>query len=178
MALVEELAQLAATGTMGALRPDACWADIAAEYGEPEDLGRVSRKHRWPRRFAVGSVELLFCQCRTLRSLTLSLVLDSVTLPSSNRGPVRSFDSHVTESALASALQDRGCHWEVEEFDFGQRNLELEPVEDVRVSFAFVDRETYDGPRLEEWILAKAGLWTMSHGVCPEPEVSGGHSRR
>lgn len=147
---MEELAQLAVTGSLGALRPDARLEEVAAEYGELEDLGQVSRRHRWPRRWGAGSVELSFCQCRALRSLTLSLVLDSVALPGPGFGQVGDFDSHVTESALASAMQGRRCQWEVREFDFGQRNFELTHGEDVRVSFAFVDRETYDGPRLEE----------------------------
>jgi len=33
---------------------------------------------------------------------------------------------------------------------------------------------TYDGPRLDEWILAKAGFWTSGHEACPEPEANAG----
>ncbi|MBC9718194.1 hypothetical protein H9Y04_37280 [Streptomyces sp. TRM66268-LWL] len=166
MTLVEELARLAATGGMGALSPGAGLADIAAAYGEPEDLGPVSRKARWPRRFGSGSVELLICRCRTLRSLTLSLVLDTVELPGPGPGQ-RTFDAQVTESDLISALVDAGCRWEVREYPFGQRDLWLSPGEKVRVSFAFVDRETLDDPVSGEWVLAKAGFWTLGHEVCP-----------
>ncbi|MEU3843827.1 hypothetical protein AB0E88_27800 [Streptomyces sp. NPDC028635] len=95
-------------------------------------------------------------------------MMDQIALPGPGRGQERSFGSHVTESALASAMRGRGCRWEVREFDFGQRNFELTPFEDVRVSFAFVDRETSDGPQLPEWILVKAGFWTSGHGPCPE----------
>ncbi|MEV0094064.1 hypothetical protein [Streptomyces sp. NPDC050738] len=167
--LVEELAQLAATGAVGALRPGARLADVAAAYGEPADLGQVSRKHRWPRRFGAGSVELLFCRCRTLRSLTLSLMQDPVTLPGPGPGQVRRFDAHVTEPALATSMGGRSCQWTVRDYEFGQRDLELSPAEEVRVSFAFVDRDSHDGPRFEEWTLAKAGFWTLGHGACPEP---------
>ncbi|MQY10957.1 hypothetical protein SRB5_10710 [Streptomyces sp. RB5] len=169
MTLVDVLARLAATGSLGKLRPGARWADIAAAYGEPEDLGPVSRRRRWPRRFGVGSVELLVCRCRALRSLTLSLMLDAVMLPGPGPGQVRSFDPYVSEATLTAAMRDVGCSWTVREYDFGQRDLRTAPEDDVRVDFAFVDRDTYDGPGADEWTLAKAGFWTMDHAGCPEP---------
>ncbi|MFJ3696304.1 hypothetical protein ACIPW9_19565 [Streptomyces sp. NPDC090052] len=177
MTLTEELAQLAAVGALGVLRPEARLADIAAEYGEPEDLGPVSQRRRWPRRFGVGSVELLVCECRTLRSLTLSLASDEVTLPGPGHGQLRRFGSHVTESALVSAMHRMCCHGKSKEYDFGQRDLETAPAEHVRVCFAFVDRETYDGPPLEEWILAKAGFWALGHGECSGPGAGDGAGR-
>ncbi|MEV7420709.1 hypothetical protein [Streptomyces sp. NPDC089919] len=168
MTWVAELARLGSTGALGVLAPGAGLAGISAALGEPVDLGPVSGKRGWPRRFGAGSVEMVFCPCRSLRSLTLSLVRDPVVLPGPGRGQERRFGGEVTEPALVSALRAEGCRWQVVEYEFAQRDLALKPAEGVHVSFAFTHGAASAAPRPEEWVLDKAGFWTSGHGPCAD----------
>lgn len=167
MDLVGELAVLAGTGRLGALHYGAALGDLAAVYGEPEAGGRVYSKERWPRWFGYGSIQLVVCRCRRVDSMIVPAWHRELELPGP-AGP-RTVDSRITESHLTAALVGAGCRWETVEYPGlpDQRSLVTEPAEDVRVSFTFTDRESYDSPPLADLILDKVNVWGLSHRECP-----------
>ncbi|MGK4583661.1 hypothetical protein [Kitasatospora sp. HPMI-4] len=174
MDLTTELAQMAATGTFGTLHHGAHLADVVAAYGEPTNSGRLYKQRRWPHGFCFGSVQLVVCRCRLLSSIVFLAWHDDFELPGPSRGELRAVDSRVTESAMIAALTQAGCRWKVVEYErlTDQRTLEVEMADDLHVDFVFVDREGYDSPQLDDWVLHKAGIWGPSHAPCPEPDRS------
>ncbi|MFJ4480514.1 hypothetical protein ACIQVR_05175 [Streptomyces xanthochromogenes] len=93
-----------------------------------------------------------------------------LAVPGSGRS--RSVPSRITESELVAAFSDEGCHWEVIEYErlADQRTLQTSPTEEVRVSFTFIDRESYDAPPGDDWILSNVNVWGLSHRECPEQD--------
>ncbi|MFI6847657.1 hypothetical protein OG535_35645 [Kitasatospora sp. NBC_00085] len=172
MDFTEELAVLATTGKLGALSYGATLPGLAAAHGAPVTGGRVYEQSRWPRWFRYGSVQLVVCRCRRLDSMIIPAWHEELELPGPRPGDLRTVDSRVTESELTAALVRAGCRWETVEYEnlTDQRSLQTGPDDDVRVSFTFVSRESYDSPLLEDWILDKVNLWGLSHGECPEPD--------
>ncbi|MEV4558589.1 hypothetical protein AB0K51_16590 [Kitasatospora sp. NPDC049285] len=169
------LVDLAATGAFGELRMDASLPELVRLLGRPWDGGRASKQHRWPHYFGWGDAETEFCRCRRLRSLCLQVWRSELELPLPGGG-VRPVDGRVTESALTAALTAAGCRWEtvVHGSLTDQRTLRVARGTS-RVDFVLVDREAYDEPVLDDWLLAKAGLWEHREpfhacGEAPSPD--------
>ncbi|MQS11336.1 hypothetical protein F7Q99_03275 [Streptomyces kaniharaensis] len=162
---------LATTGTLGGLRYDASLPELAARYGDPWHGGRIHRESRWPHAFGFGDVQTVFCRCRRLRSFSLPVWQGELELPLPDGG-LGIVDTRVTESALLTALIDAGSVWETVTYENvpGQRTLEFTPVEEVRVGLILTDRDSYDEPPLEDWMLYKVVLWGYAHVDCPEPD--------
>ncbi|MYV90608.1 hypothetical protein [Streptomyces sp. SID1034] len=93
-----------------------------------------------------------------------------LAVPGSGGSP--SVPSRITESELVAAFSDEGCHWEVIEYGrlADQRTLQTSPTEEVRVSFTFIDRESYDAPPGDDWILSNVNVWGLAHRECPEQD--------
>lgn len=174
MDFVAEPAVLAVTGRMGSLSYGASLPDLVAAYGEPVAYGRVHKKSRWPHWFGFGSLQMVFCRCRRLDSMIIPAWREELELTGPRPGELRKVDSRITEEALAAAITDAGGRWRSVEYEnlTNQRSLETEPINDVRVGFAFTDRQSYDSPPLDDWILNKVNVRGFSHGPCPEPDRS------
>lgn len=170
-AFVTHLAGLAATGGLGGLRYNASLPELAARYGDPWDGGRVHKESRWPHAFGWGDAQTVFCRCRRLRSFSLPVWHGELELPVPDGG-LRTIDTHVTESALVAALTAAHCTWDTVTYENlpGQRTLEVTPAREVRVGLVLTDREAYDEPPLEDWLLHKVVLWGYDHTDCPEPD--------
>ncbi|MGW3044146.1 hypothetical protein ACWC9T_29820 [Kitasatospora sp. NPDC001159] len=165
------LTALAATGALGDLYCGASLPELAARYGEPWDGGRIHRDTRWPHHFGWGDVRTVVCRCRQLRSLSLPIWHGELELPLPG-GESVTLDTRIGETALTAALTAAGCAWQTVTYENlpNQRNLEFSPAEEVRVTLVLTDREAYDEPPLEEWVLYKALLWSYDHMDCPEPD--------
>jgi hypothetical protein len=61
------MAEFGSTGKIGPLRCNASLTDIAAALAPSWDIGRISKRTRWPHLFSYGHVELRVC--RTARFL-------------------------------------------------------------------------------------------------------------
>ncbi|MBP0453035.1 hypothetical protein J5Y04_26330 [Kitasatospora sp. RG8] len=167
--LVAELTALAATGAMGALRVGAALPGLTARYGEPWDGGPVDGAASGSHWFGWGSLQPVFCRCGLLERLFIPVWHGELELPVPGGG-LRTVDSHVTESVLTAALNAAGLSWRTVTYEnlSDQRTLELTPAEDVWVNFVLTDRESYDDPPLQDWVLSKASLWGIDHANCPE----------
>ncbi|MFJ8624603.1 hypothetical protein ACIRD3_17405 [Kitasatospora sp. NPDC093550] len=165
------LTGLATTGGLGDLHCGASLPELAARYGEPWDGGRIHRATRWPHGFGWGDVQTVFCRCRELRSLSLPVWHGELELPLPGGASV-TLGTRVTESALMAALTATGHSWRTVTYENlpDQRNLMFSPAEEVRVELVLTNREAYDEPPLEEFVLHKAVLWDCDHVDCPEPD--------
>ncbi|MGC0311862.1 hypothetical protein [Kitasatospora acidiphila] len=166
-----ELAALAATGRFGALQYGALLGELAEHYGPPRAWGRVFHQDRWPRWYSYGSLQLIFCECRRLKSISIPVWNGELNLPGPGVGELRTVDSRITESQVTAALAGADVKWTVLTYPnlHDQRTLQVELGEDVRVDFVLVDREAYDEPVLDDWLLCKAGLWGQPHD-CPQTD--------
>jgi hypothetical protein len=164
-----ELAAFAATGRLGALQVGVLMSELTEWYGKPDAWGRVFHEERWPRWYGYGSLHLVACECRRLASLSIPVWHGELEIPCPGAGELRTVDSRVTESQLTAALREAGVTWSVLTYPnlHDQRTLQCEPTEDTRVEFVLVDRESYDQPVLDDWLLCKAGFWNLSHD-CPK----------
>ncbi|MFJ9454606.1 hypothetical protein ACIRST_05940 [Kitasatospora sp. NPDC101447] len=165
------LTGLVSTGGLGDLRHGASLPELAARYGDPWDGGRIRRDNRWPHGFGWGDVQTVFCRCRQLHSLSLPVWHGELELPRPG-GESVTLDTRVTEAELTAALTAAGCVWQTVTYENlpHQRNLLFSPAEEVRVELVLTNREAYDQPPLEEWVLHKAMLWGYEHVDCPEPD--------
>ncbi|MFF7989253.1 hypothetical protein ACFZDG_05570 [Kitasatospora xanthocidica] len=167
------LTGLATTGRLGELHYGASLPELAACYGDPRDSGPLRPDNRWPRSFVWGDVPTVFCRCRQLRSLSLSVWLGELEFPQPG-GESVVLDTRVGETDLMAALTATGRPWETVTYEtlHDQRNLLFSPAEEVRVELVLTNREAYDEPLLEEWVLCKAVMWGYEHIDCPEPDRS------
>ncbi len=57
-------------------------SDIAAILGPPWDIGRVSKRRRWPHLFSYGGdAELCVCRCRRVTMISVQTWRKTVELP-------------------------------------------------------------------------------------------------
>ncbi|MEU6237720.1 hypothetical protein [Kitasatospora sp. NPDC047058] len=168
--LVTDLVALAATGALDALRVGAALPELTARYGEPWDGGPVDGFGTGRHWFGWGSLQPVFCRCGRLERLFIPVWHGELELPVPGGG-LRTVDSHVTESVLTAGLTAAGLCWRTVTYEnlHDQRTLELTPAEDVWVTFVLTDRENYDDPPLEDWVLNKAGFRGIDHTRCPDP---------
>ncbi|MFD0279370.1 hypothetical protein ACFVHB_36505 [Kitasatospora sp. NPDC127111] len=165
---VAELAALAATGALDALRVGVALSGLTARYGEPWDGGPADGSGSGQHRFGRGSLQPVFCRCGRLERLFIPVWHGELELPLPGGG-LRTVDSRVTESVLTAALTAAGLSWRTITYESlpDQRTLELTPAEDVWVSFVLTDREDDDDPPLQDWVLNKASLRRIVHPRCP-----------
>jgi hypothetical protein len=168
---VAELVAFAATGRFGALQHGTSLTEMTEQYGAPAAWGRVFHKDRWPRWYSYGSLQLILCECRRLKSLSIPVWNEELHLPGPGAGELRTVDSRITESQVTAALAEADVKWTVLTYPNldDQRSLRFEHGEDVFVEFVLVDREAYDEPVLDDWLLHKAGFWSQPHD-CPKPD--------
>lgn len=130
--------------------------DIVKTLGRPWDLGRISKRKRWPHLFSYGHVELCVCRCRTVTGISVQARHDSIELPTRGTFPAR-----LTYGQITEALNEAGCRWQSEPKDApGSLELRTQPA---GVSFVFRTAES-STPLLEQ-----AGVWINAHDCVPPP---------
>jgi hypothetical protein len=159
--VLEVMAEFGSTARMGPLQCNASLTDIAAILGPPWDIGRVSKRTRWPHLFSYGHVELCVCRCRIVTSINVQTWLDPVELPDPRSNTITAFPARMTYQQITGALDATGCRWQPTlRQPPGQVSLDTEPL---GVSFTF---RTDDGP---EPLLDLASAWISAHECTPLP---------
>lgn len=161
MAILDILTEVAKTGRWGPAVTGADWDGVTAVFGEPWDVGTVSRSDEWPRLFAYGDLELGVCRCRKIILVCIQTWRDVIELPSSTPGEPQTFPGALTYQDVTRALDAAGCPWQPHEsLTFGdQRALTVLPS---GADFVF---EIAQGA---EPLLNVVGLPGDSH-ACPDP---------
>ncbi|MGP3921421.1 hypothetical protein [Nonomuraea sp. 10N515B] len=161
MTALDVLTGFGSTGRIGPLWCGASLTDISALLGPPWDIGRVSKRTRWPHLFSYGHVELGVCRCRTVTMLSVQTRHATVELPDAETSAITSFPARLTYQQLTAALETAGCHWQpVPGRSPGSAELRTHPA---GVAFTF---RTDDGP---EPLLENAGAWLDTHDCRPLP---------
>ncbi|MEU5701260.1 hypothetical protein [Streptomyces aurantiacus] len=152
---------LGSTGAIGPLRYGVSLTDIAATLGPPWDIGRVSKRRRWPHLFSYGDVELCVCRCRLITSMCVQTWRDTISLPDPHQpGTVVSHPGQLTHREITSALEATGCRWQSVTLNQppGQTALRTEPT---GTAFTFRTEGT------PEPLLESAGIWMSTHRCVP-----------
>ncbi|GAA4974819.1 hypothetical protein GCM10023334_100840 [Nonomuraea thailandensis] len=151
-----------ATGEIGPIRCGASLNSIAKTLGPPWDIGRVSRRKRWPHLFSYGHVELCVCHCRTVTMVSVQARHDPVELPEPETNVLTAYSSQMTMRQITASLDKACCRWRTDPNSSpDRRELYTEPA---RVGFVF--RSTGHAP---EPLLEQAGLWINEHECAPLP---------
>lgn len=112
MEILDVLAAMAKTGRLGPVFSGADWRDVTEAFGEPWEIGTMSRRRKWPRLFAYGDLELSVCRCRKVGIISVQTWRDMVELPPSVTEGTGPFPSGLTYADVVSALDRAGCSWE------------------------------------------------------------------
>ncbi|MFJ9434644.1 hypothetical protein ACIRQY_34020 [Streptomyces sp. NPDC101490] len=120
MAILDILTEVAKTGRWGPVVTGADWNEVTAAFGEPWDVGTMSRSRKWPRLFAYGDLELSVCRCRRIGLICIQTWRDVIELPSSTSGAMQNSPGGVTCQDVTQALDQAGCPWQPDvSFTFG-----------------------------------------------------------
>ncbi|GAA3654964.1 hypothetical protein GCM10023079_50020 [Streptomyces chitinivorans] len=111
MAVLDILAEMAKTGRWGPVAIGADWNGVTTAFGEPWDVGAMSRRRKWPRLFAYGDLELSVCRCRRILLVCVQTWREAIELPSSVPGETQVFPAAVTRHDVTRALDRAGCPW-------------------------------------------------------------------
>ncbi len=112
MEVLDTLTEVARTGRWGPVFTGADWTEVTTAFGEPWDVGTMSRHQRWPRLFAYGDLELSVCRCRKIVLVCIQTWRDVIELPSSAPGEPQVFPAAVTYHDVTRALDEAGCPWQ------------------------------------------------------------------
>ncbi|WP_326659054.1 hypothetical protein [Streptomyces sp. NBC_00385] len=161
MQILDVLATMAKTGRLGPVFSGADWRDVTEAFGEPWEIGTMSRRRKWPRLFGYGDLELSVCRCRKVCLICVQTWRDVVELPPSVAAGTDTFPSGLTYADVVSALDRAGCSWEIcPSLTFGdQRTLVVTPT---GASL------TFEIPEGEEPVLNGVGLPGDGHD-CSAP---------
>ena len=161
MTAIDTLVRLGITGAIGPVHCNAILGGVAAALGAPVDLGRVSKRRRWPHRFGYGDLELCVCRCRRVLSFEVQTRRGTIELPRPARdaGPVLvRYPGQIGSVELAVALSASGC-----------AVVEVTPPVPVQVTWrapgsgvAF----TFSTDHRDGAVLECAGVWGAGH-ACP-----------
>jgi len=154
------LAEFGSTGAIGPLHCGASLNEIAAVLGPPWDIGRVSKRRRWPHLFSYGDVELCVCRCRRVTSVSVQTWRDAIELPAPGSKTTISHPGHLTLTEITAGLDAIGCHaWpRTRDKPPGRLTLRAEPS---GITFTF---RTDDGP---EPLLEIVSSWIATHECTP-----------
>ncbi|MEV4292600.1 hypothetical protein AB0K40_44435 [Nonomuraea bangladeshensis] len=151
------MALFGATGEIGPIRCGASLNSLAETLGPPWDIGRISRRRRWPRLFSYGHVELCVCHCRTVTMISVQARHDPIELPDPATNVLTAFPSHLTLRQITDSLDAARCRRRV-----GTAMLELR-TEPAGVGFVF------RAGHAPEPLLEQAGCWITEHECVPPP---------
>ncbi|MFF3505493.1 hypothetical protein [Streptomyces sp. NPDC003247] len=112
MAVLDILTEVAQTGQWGPVVTGADWHEVTTAFGEPWDVGTMSRRRQWPRLFAYGDLELSVCRCRKIVLICIQAWRDVIELPSSTPGETLTFPAGITYQQVTQALDHASCTWQ------------------------------------------------------------------
>lgn len=165
--LLDVLVGMAKTGRLGPVFSGADWNAVTAEFGEPWDIGAMSRSSTWPRLFAYGDLELSVCRCRKVSLICVQTWRGVVELPPAVAGGTGTLPAGLKHADVVSALDRAGCAWEPHApLTFGNQ-CSLTTIES-RASFTFAI------PEGEEPVLNVIGLPGDGH-ECSAPTTGRDH---
>ncbi|GJF33835.1 hypothetical protein KNE206_65350 [Kitasatospora sp. NE20-6] len=163
MNAIRALAEFGSTAAIGPLRCGAVLGDIAVALGPPWDIGRVSKRRRWPHLFSYGDAELCVCRCRRVTSISVQTWRDTVDLPGPGTRTSVTSPGPFMHTQVTAELGAAGCRFSPVTFHQPPGQLALQ-VESTGVTFTF---RTGAGP---EPLLDSAAHWIGTH-ECVPPET-------
>jgi hypothetical protein len=160
MNLLELLAKFGLTGQVGPIYPGAALTDLAARLGPPWDIGRISKRHRWPHLFSYGDIELVACRCRIVTHISIQTHRQHIELPTLRGGMITIAPGQLTFEQIATALHKAQCRWTLHNDSPGSRTLRTQPA---GAHFVF---DTAVGPAP---VLHAASVFGAQHQCPPIP---------
>ncbi|MEU1371953.1 hypothetical protein ABZ454_38580 [Streptomyces sp. NPDC005803] len=157
------LAEFGSTAAVGPLRCGATLNDIAATLGPPWDIGRVSKRRRWPHLFSYGDVELCVCRCRRVTLISVQTWRDAIELPVPGTGTLAAYTGPLTHARVTEELRVIGCPFTPVTLHQPPGQIALR-IDSTGVTFTF--RAEADS----EPLLDNAGHWISAH-ECTPPEA-------
>jgi hypothetical protein len=162
------LAQFGLTGQIGPIYPGVLLTDLATRLGPPWDIGRISKRNRWPHLFAYGDVEVVACRCRTVTHISIQVhrcwsseLGNSLLLPAPAGGMHTLAPGQLTFEQVTASLDGARCRWRLHDHDLpDQPTLRTEPVD---AWFVFVTKQG-SAP-----VLYSASVSGASHECPPVP---------
>lgn len=161
--VLRTVAEFGSTAAIGPLRCGAKLNDIAASLGAPWDIGRVSKRRRWPHLFSYGDVELCVCRCRLVTMISVQTWRDTIDLPVPGTTSPATSAGPLTYAQVTAELDAIGCRFDEVTLHQppGQLSLRAEPT---GTTFVF---RTEAG---SEPLLDSVGHWISTH-TCTPPEA-------
>ncbi|MFF7341957.1 hypothetical protein ACFZAT_32195 [Streptomyces sp. NPDC008163] len=163
MNVLRALAEFGSTATIGPLHCGAKLNDLATSLGPPWDIGRVSKRRRWPHLFSYGDVELCVCRCRRVTMISMQTWRDTIELPAPGTKSLATFSEPITHAQVTAALDTIGCCFNPVTIQQPPGQLALQ-VESTGTTFTFRTRAD------SEPLLDSAGHWIGTH-ECAPPEA-------
>jgi hypothetical protein len=158
--VLRALAQFGSTAAIGPLRCGARLNDIAATLGPAWDMGRVSKRRRWPHLFSYGDVELCVCRCRRVTMIIVQTWRDTIELPVPEKMSLATFAGPLTHAQVTAELHAIGCRFNPVTLHQPPGQLTFQ-VESTGTTFTF---RTEAG---SEPLLDSAGHWISTHECTP-----------
>ncbi|MEV6162505.1 hypothetical protein AB0L71_11385 [Streptomyces sp. NPDC052052] len=163
MTALRALTQFGATAAIGPLHCGATIKEIAAPLEPPWDIGRVSKRRRWPHLFSHGDAEFCVCRFRRITAISVQTWRDAISLPVPGTTTLATFAGTLTHTQVTAELIAGGCHPSPVTLHRPPGQLALR-VETTDVTFTF-QAEAESMP-----LLAKVGHWINSDGhECTPP---------
>jgi hypothetical protein len=128
MNLLELLAKFGLTGQVGPIYPGAILTDLATRLGPPWDIGRISKRHRWPHLFSYGDIQLVACRCRIVTHISIEVHRQRIELPTLQGGMFTIAPGQLTFEQIATALHEAQCRWTLHNDSPGSRTLRTQPA--------------------------------------------------
>ncbi|MET8968763.1 hypothetical protein [Streptomyces hydrogenans] len=153
------LAEFGSSAAIGPLHCGATLNDIAATLGPPWDIGRVSKRRRWPHLFSYGDAELCVCRCRRVTMISVQTWRDTIELPVPGTGTLTAFAGPLTHAQVTAELNTMGCRFSPVTVHQPPGQLALQ-VEATGVTFTFAEA----GSRP---LLDSASHWISTHECTP-----------
>lgn len=160
MTALRTLAEFGSTAAIGPLYCGATLNEIAATLGPLWDIGRVSKRRRWPHLFSYGDAELCVCRCRRITLITVQTWRDSIELPAPGTTALATSAGPLTRTQVTTELNAIGCRLNRVVLHQPPGQLALR-TEATGVTFTF---RTEAG---SEPLLESAGHWISSHECTP-----------
>ncbi|MGW2591709.1 hypothetical protein ACWCXC_15800 [Streptomyces sp. NPDC001515] len=162
MTAIRILAEFGASAAIGPLHCGASLNDIAATLGPPWEIGRVSKRRRWPHLFSYGDAELCVCRCRRVTMISVQTWRDAVELPVPGTERLAAFAGPLTHSQITAELNTMGCRFNPLTLHQPPGQMALQ-VEATGVTFTF---RTEAGA---EPLLDSASHWSNPHECALQP---------
>jgi hypothetical protein len=126
--ILDLLVKFGLTGQVGPIYPGMALTDLVARLGPPWDMGRISKRNRWPHLFAYGDVELVACRCRIVTHISIQAHRQRIHLPAPQGGMITIAPGQLTFEHITTALHQAQCRWHLDRDSPGSRTLRTQPA--------------------------------------------------